>query len=59
MYEELEDILVQSDIGIEMTLKIVKDLKVEVKNRGVKKPEDVYPVPKDGLENYLIKENTE
>lgn len=58
MYEELEDILVQSDIGIEMTLKIVKDLKVEVKNRGVKKPEDVYPVLKDVLEGYLIKEGT-
>lgn len=59
MYEELEDILVQSDIGIEMTLKIVKDLKVEVKNRGVKKPEDVYPVLKDVLANYLIVENTQ
>ncbi|MGL4867999.1 MAG: signal recognition particle-docking protein FtsY [Cetobacterium sp.] len=58
MYEELEDTLVQSDIGIEMTLKIVKDLKVEVKARGVKKPEDVYPVLKDVLESYLITENT-
>lgn len=59
MYEELEDTLVQSDIGIEMTLKIVKDLKAEVKARGVKKPEDVYPVLKDVLEGYLITENTE
>lgn len=59
MYEELEDTLVQSDIGIEMTLKIVKDLKAEVKARGVKKPEDVYPALKDVLEGYLITENTE
>ncbi|MBC2850697.1 signal recognition particle-docking protein FtsY [Cetobacterium sp. 8H] len=58
MYEELEDTLVQSDIGIEMTLKIVKDLKAEVKSRGVKTPEDVYPVLKDVLEGYLINENT-
>ncbi|WP_293720693.1 signal recognition particle-docking protein FtsY [uncultured Cetobacterium sp.] len=58
MYEELEDTLVQSDIGIEMTLKIVKDLKAEVKARGVKNPEDVYPVLKDVLESYLITENT-
>ena len=57
MYEELEDTLVQSDIGIEMTLKIVKDLKAEVKSRGVKNPEDVYPVLKDVLEGYLINEN--
>ncbi|MGL5931739.1 MAG: signal recognition particle-docking protein FtsY [Cetobacterium sp.] len=59
MYEELEDTLVQSDIGIEMTLKIVKDLKAEVKARGVKNPEDVYPVLKDVLESYLITENTD
>lgn len=58
MYEELEDTLVQSDIGIEMTLKIVRDLKAEVKARGVKKPEDVYPVLKDVLESYLITEDT-
>ncbi|MGL4977701.1 MAG: signal recognition particle-docking protein FtsY [Cetobacterium sp.] len=58
MYEELEDTLVQSDIGIEMTLKIVKDLKAEVKARGVKTPEEVYPVLKDVLEGYLITENT-
>ncbi|MGL5950183.1 MAG: signal recognition particle receptor subunit alpha, partial [Cetobacterium sp.] len=58
MYEELEDTLVQSDIGIEMTLKIVKDLKAEVKARGVKNPEEVYPVLKDVLEGYLITENT-
>lgn len=58
MYEELEDILVQSDIGIEMTLKIVKDLKSAVKERGVKNPEEVYPVLKDVLENYLIKNET-
>lgn len=58
MYEELEDTLVQSDIGIEMTLKIVKDLKHEVKERGVKNPEEVYPVLKDVLESYLIKDDT-
>lgn len=58
MYEELEDTLVQSDIGIEMTLKIVRDLKAEVKARGVKKLEDVYPVLKDVLESYLITEDT-
>lgn len=59
MYDELEDILVQSDIGIEMTLKIVKDLKAEVKKRGIKDPKEVYDVLKDVLEGYLITENTE
>ena len=31
MYEELEDILIQSDIGMDMTVKIVKELEKEVK----------------------------
>lgn len=59
MYEELEDILIQSDIGMDMTLKIVKDLEKEVKKRGIKEPKDVYEVLKEIMENYLIVENNE
>ncbi len=59
MYEELEDILVQSDIGMDMTLKIVKELEKEVKRRGVKDPKEVYPVLKEVMEGFLIKEDNE
>lgn len=59
MYEELEDILIQSDIGMDMTVKIVKELEKEVKRRGIKDPKDVYPVLKDVMEGFLIKENNE
>lgn len=59
MYEELEDILIQSDIGMDTTLKIVKDLSEEVKRRKITNPEEVYPVLKEILEGYLIKENTQ
>lgn len=59
MYEELEDVLIQSDIGMDMTLKIIKDLKSEVKARGVKEPAKVYDVLKDVLEGYLIREGAE
>ncbi|WP_291259166.1 signal recognition particle-docking protein FtsY [Fusobacterium sp.] len=59
MYEELEDILVQSDIGMDMTLKIVKELEKEVKRRGVKDPKEVYPVLREVMEGFLIKENNE
>ena len=44
MYEELEDILIQSDIGMDMTVKIVGALEKEVKKRGIKDPKDIYPV---------------
>lgn len=59
MYEELEDILVQSDIGMDMTIKIVQALEKEVKKRGVKEPKDVYPVLREVMEGFLIKEDNE
>lgn len=59
MYEELEDILVQSDIGMDMTIKIVAALEKEVKKRGIKDPKEVYPVLKEVMEGFLIKENNE
>lgn len=57
MYEDLEELLIQSDIGFDMTLKIVENLEKEVKLRGVKETEKVYDVLKDVLENFLIREN--
>lgn len=59
MYEELEDILVQSDIGMDMTIKIVAALEKEVKKRGIKDPKEVYLVLKEVMEGFLIKENNE
>lgn len=59
MYEELEDILVQSDIGMDMTIKIVQALEKEVKRRGIKEPKEVYPVLKEVMEGFLIKEDNE
>jgi len=59
MYEELEEILIQSDIGMDMTLKIVDRLEKEVKARGIKDPSLVYDVLKDVMEGFLIEEDTE
>ena len=59
MYEELEDLLIQSDIGMNMTLKIVEELEKEVKKRGIKEPNLVYDVLKDVMEKFLISEGTE
>lgn len=57
MYEELEELLVQSDIGLDMSLKIIGTLEKEVKKRGIKDPKEIYPVLKDVMEGYLITEN--
>lgn len=59
MYEELEDILVQSDIGINMTVKIVEALEKEVKKRGIRDPKEVYPVLKEVMAGFLITEGND
>lgn len=59
MYEELEELLVQSDIGMDMTMKIVSSLEKEVKKRGLKDPKEIYEVLRLVMEGFLIKENNE
>jgi len=59
MYEDLEEMLIQSDIGMDMTLKIVGALEKEVRSRGIKDPKEVYGVLKDVMENFLIEEENE
>lgn len=54
MYEELEELLVQSDIGLDMSLKIISALEKEVKRKSIKEPNEVYPVLKNVMENFLI-----
>ena len=59
MYDELEDLLIQSDIGMNMTLKIIEKLEAEVKIRGIKDASLVYDVLKDVMKSFLVKEETE
>lgn len=54
LYEELEDLLIQSDIGMDMTIKIVNSLEKEVKSRGIKEPAEIYSVLKDVMSRFLI-----
>lgn len=59
MYEELEDLLIQSDIGMDMTLKIVGRLEKEVKDRGIKDASLVYDVLKDVMKSFLVNEGND
>ena len=56
LYEELEDLLIQSDIGMDMTVKIVNALEKEVKSRGIKDPNEIYTVLKEVMSKFLIDE---
>lgn len=67
MYEELEDILISADIGMQTTLAIVDSLKYEINERNIKDSNEIYPLleeimirhlDRDNLDNELnIKEN--
>lgn len=57
LYEELEDLLIQSDIGMDMTIKIVNALEKEVKARGIKDPAEIYSILKEVMSRFLIDED--
>lgn len=57
IYEELEDLLIQSDIGLNMTTKIIEKLEKEVKNKKIIETSEVYDLLKELMTNFLITEN--
>ncbi|MFC5463794.1 signal recognition particle-docking protein FtsY [Lederbergia graminis] len=48
-FEELEEILIQADVGFETVLELVEELKNEVKRRNIKDPNDVQAVISEKL----------
>lgn len=59
LYEELEELLIQSDIGFDMTVKIVSALEKEINKRDIKNPEEIYGVLKEVMERFLINEGNQ
>ncbi|HHY13652.1 MAG TPA: signal recognition particle-docking protein FtsY, partial [Thermoanaerobacterales bacterium] len=58
-YEELEEILVTSDVGIASTTKIVEELKIKVKETSTKETEAALELLKEILISFLKKESGE
>ena len=61
LYEELEELLIQSDIGMDMTMEIVADLEKQVAKKRLKASQDVYEELKELLKDKLVyntEENT-
>lgn len=57
LYEELEELLIQSDLGFEMTLKIIEELEKRASKVKAKTSEEVYKELKDILKEKLVQEN--
>ena len=57
LFEELEEILISADIGMNSTLEIVDDLRDEIKVRSIKNPEEIYPLLQEIMVEKLDKDN--
>ena len=57
-YEELEEILIMSDIGMDTTLEIIDRLKAKIRKEKINDPSEVYPALKAVIKDILL-EGTE
>lgn len=53
LFEELEEALIEGDVGVETSLKLVEQLRREVRARGLKNGEELLPVMKELVGNML------
>jgi fused signal recognition particle receptor len=52
-WEELEEILISSDVGVETSLSVIEDLKVRVREDSIQDPDQVFKYLKDALTQGL------
>ncbi|MGL5822254.1 MAG: signal recognition particle-docking protein FtsY [Sarcina sp.] len=54
LYEELEEALITSDVGMETTLKIIENLKAKIRKDKINDPEQIIPAMKEVIEEMLL-----
>ncbi len=54
LFEELEEALIQGDVGVETSTKLVESLRKEVRTRGLKNGEELLPVLKELVSGMLM-----
>jgi len=59
LFEELEEILITSDVGVESSMRIIEDLKEKVKKNKVTQPGKVKDLLKEELTEILSDNNSE
>lgn len=47
LYEELEELLIAGDVGVDTSVKLVEQLRQEVRQRDIQQPSDLYQVLED------------
>ncbi|WP_338956815.1 signal recognition particle-docking protein FtsY [Fusobacterium vincentii] len=58
IYEELEDLLLQSDVGLTMTTNLINQLEKEVKANKVDNTEEVYEILKKLMSEFLLSQDS-
>ena len=59
VWEELEEILISSDVGVDTSLRIIEELKATVKERGLESGDEVFESLKENLVAGMEIENAE
>lgn len=57
LLDELEETLISDDIGVEMTSKLISDLRQAYRERQVAKSEDILPFLKEHMKSYWPEQN--
>lgn len=57
LYDELEEILISADIGMNSTIEIVDELRGEIKKKSIKEADKIYPVLKEIMIKKLDENN--
>ena len=58
IYEELEDLLIQSDVGLGMTTNLINDLEKKVKANKISETSEVYEILKGLMSEFLLSQNS-
>ena len=56
LYEELEEILITSDIGMETTMDIIEELRAKIRKEKIANPQMVRPALKEVIRDMLLKD---
>ncbi|MCH7736512.1 MAG: signal recognition particle-docking protein FtsY [Chloroflexi bacterium] len=59
LWEELEEILISSDVGVDTSLRIIEGLKENVKEKGLQSGDEIFESLKDSLVAGMEPENAE
>ncbi|MBK5240937.1 signal recognition particle-docking protein FtsY [Clostridium sp.] len=58
LYEELEEILITADIGVDTSIYIIEKLKIKVKEDKIKEPSEIMPCLREVITTILVEDET-